>query len=304
MSESEAYKEFCNLPSPVSIGNDDSAEYYVPDVPLRHQDCRPWDRTGTDSDTDSDSSDSSIQLPDWYHLDGFQICGILYDITFAIFWGKMTFSFRNLCDFWKFLSRLSPKQKRQIRSIDITAPSESYHYPSYPPEFSLNTLMDMKRLDNFNLALHASWFPDDRHHSNPKELIGEMNLRERLGSQILQLEVVDIERVGVIIFDKECDFPHDASRLIGPSFRERFVQRLTLSEKKKLAEFIRKILKAPKSERQAMLKRQQQIDEAENLLKRLRETQIVEWQQQRERVWASIDSSKEDADKKECVQGD
>ncbi|KAI4205015.1 MAG: hypothetical protein LQ350_000642 [Teloschistes chrysophthalmus] len=294
MSESEAYTEFCNLPSPNSIGNDDLADYYVPDARLRHQDCRPWDRP----EPDSDSSDGSIIMPEWYRMDGFQICGILYDITFAIFWGKMTFSFGDLGHFWKFMSRLSPKQKRTIRSIDITAPSQTYDFPSYPnlllpfTEFNINSLTGMETLDNFNLALHSSWFPDDRYHTAPKESIGEMDLRNRLGSQILQLEVVDIERLGVIIFDNEYDFPHDALRLIGPSFRERFVHRLTVHEKKTLAEIVRRILKAPKPERQAMLKRQQQINETEKLLQELRDAQNVEWQQQRERVWASIDKDK------------
>ncbi|KAL8764621.1 MAG: hypothetical protein Q9203_006962 [Teloschistes exilis] len=305
-SESEAYTEFCNLPSPLSIGKDDLEEYYVPDA-LRHQECRPWDRP----DTDSDCSDRNILMPDWYRMDAFQICRKLYEITSAMFWGKMPFSFGDLGHFWKFISRLLPKQKRHIRSIDITAPSQTFCYHCYATDFDINTLMDMERLENVNLALHTSWFTDDRHHTAPKELIGEIDIRSTLASQILQLEDMDIERLGVIIFDNEYDFPHNDYLLIGPSFRERFAHRLTLSEKKTLAGFVRRIFKAPKSERQAMFRLQQQIAEAENLLKGLQDAQTVAWRLQRERVWNSMDKTsngeeprKEGSDKKECLRND
>ncbi|KAI4236989.1 MAG: hypothetical protein LQ352_007968 [Teloschistes flavicans] len=292
MSESEAYTEFCDLPSSLSTDEHDLEVYYVPDAQLRHSNCQPWDHAAWTFETqDFDCSDRAILEPDQHPMTAFKICRALYKIAFEHFWTKTTFSFGDSTHFEKFISRLVPKQRQLIRSLNITLPFFGLTTPFEIDErrreralFDLDALVDMDRLENVNLALHGSWFADK---SGPFKFyqrnrwIGDVDIRKTAAAEILQLEVVDIKKVNVIVFDNE----RETEPTTVPN---QFEHRYTLREKKELAKFVRNILHSSKADRQILRERQRRILEAENLVRGLKFSQQVDWQVQRKSFLTSM----------------
>lgn len=261
VSEERAWHQFRfgyeEIPKP------DDKQYYVEDGWHRHQDCWEWATFNCDC----------TKKPGLFKyaacLSVFRVCSQFSLSAFRIFWATNTFSFGTTLAFGKLISALNDTQLGAIRNIDL-----NFKADPEPMEFDPCKLMKLQSLDTLNLCLHNYLLGAVSDEFNNKPELSELDLRKKPISDILRLEVLDIKRLNVIIYDNYSDYTWSTGE-------ERFEMRFTVDEKFELSCAVSKILTAPKVDRGVFAQEDRQIFELEELIKGLRFAQDVRWQIQR-----------------------
>lgn len=241
----------------------DEEEYYVADGKERHNRCRDWG----DVTLDCTEKSALFNYPD--RLTVFRVCSQLSLPAFEIFWATNTFSFGTTSSFRKLLSSLNDTQKGAIRNINFnfdTAPERM--------DFDPCQLIKLQTLDTLNLCLHSTLLGSVSEMEEEKPDVSQIDLRKQPVNDILRLEVLDIRRLNVIVYDNEYDYFESP----GP---DQFDLRFTVGEKQYLADIVQRILMAPRQDREVLAWEDRQIFELEELVKGLRLAQDVRWQVQR-----------------------
>ncbi|KAL9003041.1 MAG: hypothetical protein Q9188_004073 [Gyalolechia gomerana] len=261
VSEQTAWEQFTSAYEEVPDRDDE--EYYVADGKDRHNRCRDWG----DVTLDCTEKSALFNYPD--RLTVFRVCSQLSLPAFKIFWATNTFSFGTTPSFRKLLSSLNDTQKGAIRNINFnfdTAPERM--------DFDPCQLIKLQTLDTLNLCLHSTLLGSVSEMEEEKPDVSQIDLRKQPVNDILRLEVLDIRRLNVIVYDNEYDYFESP----GP---DQFDLRFTVGEKQYLADVVQRVLMAPRQDREVLAREDRQIFELEELVKGLRFAQDVRWQVQR-----------------------
>lgn len=111
--------------------------------------------------------------------------------------------------------------------------------------------------------------------------IRQIDLRRGQAADFLRLEVLDLQRVSVIVYDNQEDYEEDHP---GQTLASRFQLRFTLNQKRGLAQMIKKTLLFDKNTRQVLAAKDRQIFELEQLLKAMKHSLSVRHQVQRKEI--------------------
>ncbi|KAL8993263.1 MAG: hypothetical protein Q9169_006475 [Polycauliona sp. 2 TL-2023] len=267
-TERQAWEDFQTKTSH-SVPKKDKAEYYVSKPSKRHEKCEYYQELDC-------RQPQSVPPP---ILSLFFVCRRLSIEAFPIFWATNTFSVGSWPIFVEFLKTISARSKRAIRAIDLDV---IFHHDTLDPFDPVDTfhnedidvvdLDDLERLsdlETFNLSISSTMFTK-LGFRRKRRLQRPPNLRKTFGRDVMRLEVLNIKKLNVIVYDDVKDgFMNDWWPW----------RRLTRIEKQKLAGKIYRIL-THDARRQVLTGRDRQIREAKKFVRVLEDTQEREWKEQ------------------------
>ncbi|KAL8867395.1 MAG: hypothetical protein Q9174_005693 [Haloplaca sp. 1 TL-2023] len=279
ISERSAYQEFKtgykNIPA------NDFEEFYVADAHKRHRQCHPWRLRGFDCS-------KAIQTQyDQHWTAPFHVCRTFYESAFRQFWQNSTFSFAETTTFGRFVSALFPHQKSSIRAINMVIPRRNYVRSD---EFDPRAIAGIKGLDTLNLSIHGSLVDDDSSYFEipPEERLEvDVEIHQTEIQPLLRLQVLDIKHVNVIVYSNEYDYKFDPTQQVDEE--DRFDQRYTLKECRKLSQMITFLLTQPAEKRKPLAENDRRIYEMENLLQGLKYAQNVRLCMQQKDLMTMLD---------------
>lgn len=144
--------------------------------------------------------------------------------------------------------------------------------------------LDIKRLVSLD-HLHVSvqslnvGFVGDMDSNTPS--VRQVNLRNGEAAEFLRFEVLDLQRVSVIVYDNQEDYEEDHP---GQTLASRFQLRFTVDQKRELAQMIENTLLFDKTTRHVLAAKDRQIFELEQLLKAMKHSLTVRYQVQRNEI--------------------
>ncbi|KAL8920289.1 MAG: hypothetical protein Q9208_006357 [Pyrenodesmia sp. 3 TL-2023] len=270
VSEEDALQEFHTQASSIPV--DDNARWYVADATARHRTCRPWE------EPDFPCNDPASASP-WKHRFGIlSACRQLAARSFRIFWETNIFSFGEPTSFGRFLLSTNDMQLQRIRRIHMCIDVDNFVGRH---DFDPAELRRLGSLDHLHISIHSLdvGFVGDMDSDTPS--IRQVDLRKGEAAEFLRFEVLDLQRVSVIVYDSEDDFQEDHA---GQTMDARFQLRFTLDQKRGLAEMIENTLSFDNGTRQVLAAKDRQIFEMEDLLKAMKHSLNVRYQVQRNEI--------------------
>ncbi|KAL8896940.1 MAG: hypothetical protein Q9207_007474 [Kuettlingeria erythrocarpa] len=270
ISEADALRQFHTQASSIPV--DDNARWYVADACARHETCRPWERPGFAC------NDPASASPWRNQFSILRVCRELAARAFRIFWESNTFSFGESASFGRFLPSLSVMQLQRIRTIHLCLDAEGLVIAG---DFDPSEIRKLVSLDHLHVSVQSLnvGFVGDMDSNTPS--IRQVDLRHGQAADFLRLEVLDIQRVSVIVYDNQEDYEEDHS---GQTLGSRFQLRFTLDHKRGLARMIENTLLFDKTTRDVLAAKDRQIFELEHLLKAMKRSLYVRYQVQRKEI--------------------
>ncbi|KAL9601966.1 MAG: hypothetical protein Q9219_002190 [cf. Caloplaca sp. 3 TL-2023] len=262
-SETDALREFRT--QAVYIPPNDQAKYFVADARLRHQNCRPWEQDVFRCTNRATLSPGQ----QWFNL--FHVCNRIALSAFRVFWTTNTFSFGQNATFSPFLARLNQKQLQAIRYIDFNINDTPQRYHFDPAQ-----VMKLKSLDHLHITVHTMFlgFVSDMDARTPS--VQQMDLRRAAGADLFRLEVLDLKRVTVIVYDNEEDFDHDEI----PEDRK-YELRFSLQHKRNLAALMESTLMFDAETKRVLAAKDREIFEIEEMFHMMQCSLDIRHQMQR-----------------------
>ncbi|KAL8757715.1 MAG: hypothetical protein Q9184_004133 [Pyrenodesmia sp. 2 TL-2023] len=270
VSEEDALQEFHTQASSIPV--DDNARWYVADAKGRHRTCRPWE------EPNFPCNDPASASPWKHRFSILSVCRQVAARAFRIFWETNIFSFGEPVSFGRFLLSVNDMQLQKIRRIHMCIDVDNFVSRH---DFDPAELRRLVSLDHLHISVHSLdvGFVGDMDSNAPS--IRQIDLRQGEAAEFLRFEVLDIQRVSVIVYDSEEDFQEDHP---GQTMDARFQLRFTLDQKRDLAKMVENTLSFDNNTRQVLAAKDRQIFEMEDLLKAMKHSLNVRYQVQRNEI--------------------